>query len=113
MDLGSCMYWQCDVPVAYAGDTRHFDMSWSAFGAIASHEKGVIDLEYTQVPRALCQKDLGQLGVNMDTCNDYHGVLVSKDLWKLFVGVAVCFVVAALVCFVFVQSLYGLRRRQS
>ena len=92
-----------------AGDATHFDMSWLAFGHIARHEAGVIDVQATRVPLARCQT-LEQ-GVNMDTCNAYYGVLVSKDIWKLFVGLAVCLAVAAIVCFAAVRSFYAVGAR--
>ena len=88
-----------------AGDVRHFDMSWLAFGHIARHEAGVIDVQYTRVPLDRCRTP--DQGVNADTCNAYYGVFVSRDLWKLFVGVAVCVSVAAIACFVFVKSFYA------
>ena len=92
------------------GDTTHFDLSYEAFTQIARWQAGVIDVNYVRVPAARCRTPVQQ--VNADTCNDYYGVLVSKDLWKLFVGIAVCMAMAAIIAVILIKSVYGLRTPQ-
>lgn len=89
------------------GDTQHFDLSYSAFGALADHNAGVIDLQYERVPLVMCRTP--DQAVNTGTCNKYWGVLVSADVWKLFVGVGICMAIAGISGFVFVKSVYGFR----
>lgn len=95
------------LALLYAGDTQHFDLSYSAFGALADHNAGVIDLQYERVPLVMCRTP--DQAVNTGTCNKYWGVLVSADVWKLFVGVGICMAIAGISGFVFVKSVYGFR----
>lgn len=91
-----------------AGDVTHFDMAFTAFERIALFDMGVVDVEFTRVPRERCRTP--EQGVNADTCNTYWGTLVSEDLWKLFVGIGVCACAAAVVSFLFVKFFYGFGR---
>ena len=79
-------------------------MSYWAFDQIADTSAGVIDVEYQWVANRLCRTP--QQGINIDTCNKYHGVVVSKDLWKLGLGFLACLGVAAVCSWLLVKALY-------
>ena len=79
------------------------DLSYAAFGLIADHEKGVVNIMYEQLP--FCSA--AEHNVNTQTCDSYYGVVHTSDLWKLAAGTAVCLVASGL----FVGSLLKLMYR--
>ena len=84
----------------------HLDLSYAAFGSIADHDKGVINIMYERLP--FCSA--AEHDVNTQTCDKYYGVVHKSDLWKLAVGVAVCFLAAGMSVGSLVKVLY--RRQQ-
>ena len=78
------------------------DLSYAAFGLIADHDKGVINVMFERLP--FCSA--AGHGVNTQTCDKYNGVVHLSDLWKLGVGVAACFAVAGLSVGSLVKLLY-------
>ena len=85
----------------------HFDMSYKAFGLIANHEKGVVNVMYERQP--FCSA--AQHEVNTQTCDRYYGVVHTADLWKLVAGVVVCFIAAGLTVGSLVSMLYRIDRQ--
>lgn len=78
------------------------DLSYAAFGSIANHDKGVINIMFERLP--FCSA--AEHSVNTQTCDKYYGVVHSSDLWKLAVGVIACFAVAGLSVGSLVKLLY-------
>lgn len=84
----------------------HLDLSYAAFGLIADHDKGVVNIMYEQLP--FCSA--AEHGVNTQTCDKYYGIVHVADLWKLATGVAVCFAASGLCVGSLIKVLY--RRQQ-
>lgn len=80
----------------------HLDLSYAAFGLIADHEKGVVNIMYEQLP--FCSG--AEHSVNTHTCDKYNGVVHTSDLWKLGAGVGVCFVAAGVSVGSLIKVLY-------
>ena len=86
----------------------HLDLSYQAFGQIADHNKGVINIMYERQP--FCSA--AAHSVNTQTCDRYNGVVYTADLWKLAAGVAVCFATAAFTVGSLVSALYRKERQE-
>lgn len=80
----------------------HLDLSYAAFGLIADHDKGVVNIMYEKLP--FCSA--AEHNVNTQTCDRYYGVVYTSDLWKLAAGVAVCFVTAGCTVGSLIAGLY-------
>lgn len=84
------------------GDMTHLDLSYAAFGLIADHDKGVVNIMYEKLP--FCSA--AEHNVNTQTCDRYYGVVYTSDLWKLAAGIAVCFVTAGCTVGSLIAGLY-------
>lgn len=70
------------------GDTTHLDLSHMAFGMIADHSKGVVDLKIQKLDS--CPG--AQHGVNTQTCDvlqKYHAAFKAADFCRALFGAAV------------------------
>lgn len=88
------------------GDMTHLDLSYKAFGLIADHDKGVVNIMYEQLP--FCSAP--EHDVNTQTCDRYYGVVYTADLWKLAAGVSVCCLCAGLAVSALVAGVYRKER---
>jgi len=88
------------------GDMTHLDLSYKAFGLIADHDKGVVNIMYEQLP--FCSAP--EHDVNTQTCDRYYGVVYTADVWKLAAGVSVCCLFAGLAVSALVAGMYRKER---
>ncbi len=85
----------------------HLDLSYKAFGLVADHTKGVINIMYERQP--FCSA--AEHDVNTKTCDRYYGVVYTADLWKLAAGVAVCFATAGFTVGSLIAGVYRKERQ--
>ena len=94
------------------GDKTHLDLSHSAFGLIANHSKGVVDIKYTRLESC----GAAEHSVNMQTCDnfeDYHTAYYVADVCQVFFGAAVSFAAAGVVLVYLVVGLWRKVRTMS
>lgn len=78
------------------GDKTHLDLSHSAFGLIADHTKGVVDIKYTRLESC----GAAEHHVHTQTCDmfeRYHVMYHVADVCRALFGAAVAFAAAGAV----------------
>lgn len=89
------------------GDTTHMDLSYMAFGMIANHSKGVVDMKWER----LSSCGAADLGVNSQTCDNlqkYHAVFKAADACRAVFSASVSLLFAG---FVLLYLITGVWRR--
>lgn len=89
------------------GDTTHLDLSYMAFGLIANHSKGVVDIKFEKL--ASCEAS--EHGVNTQTCDKlqkYHAVYQAADVCRAVFGASISLLFAG---FVLIYLITGIWQR--
>ena len=87
------------------GDTTHLDLSHTAFGMIADHSKGVVDLRIQKLDS--CQA--AEHGVNTETCDvlhKYYAAFKAADICRAVFGAAVSCLFAGFVLVYLITSVW-------
>lgn len=87
------------------GDTTHLDLSHTAFGMIADHSKGVVDLRIQKLD--FCPA--AEHGVNTETCDvlhKYHAAFKAADICRAVFGAAVSCLFAGFVLMYLITSIW-------
>lgn len=87
------------------GDTTHLDLSFMAFGSIANHSKGVVDIKFEKL--ASCEAS--EHGVNTQTCDKlqkYHTAYQAADVCRAVFGASISLLFAGFVLIYLVTGIW-------